>query len=108
MQGTDTNEERVTDSIKRKAKELGDVNWQPKGYGNVHNLHIKPPNKASMNFNEDMFDFSDFSKNEKDKKQPFSRRMKFEKQNSEPSNAKEIIASNIFGKIDKDDAIDSN
>jgi len=111
--------ERVTDSIKRKAKELNVVNWQPKGFGGLNNLNneinlnIKPPKGANMSTNDEMFDFSDFSSKIQKCKQPFSRRMKFEKQSSAPSDKSKNQAlemnttENIFGSIDND-GVDSH
>lgn len=105
LQGKDSNEERVTDSIKRKAKELNDVSWKPNGYtnlqniNNLNNINIKPPNKTSItNLNSDFIDNNDLVKNEK-LKQQFTRRMKFDKQSSNPIKS-ECIDKNIFAKID--------
>lgn len=105
LQGKDSNEERVTDSIKRKAKELNDVSWKPNGYtnlqniNNLNNINIKPPNKTSItNLNSDFIDNNDLVKNEK-LKQQFTRRIKFDKQSSNPIK-NECIDKNIFAKID--------
>jgi len=105
-------EERVTDSIKRKAKELNGVNWKVDKFANNNDKHMqeidkKFNNKVSCNDmimkQNEIFDFSEFSskKTEKTSERRVKdfRRMKFEKLGSVPAETQKTRAD-IFGSID--------
>lgn len=105
-------EERVTDSIKRKAKELNSINWKVDKFANNYQKHIQDSdrklnikvscNDMIMKQNE-IFDFSEFSIKKSDKTSERRikdfRRMKFEKLGSVPAETQKTRAD-IFGSID--------